>query len=398
MCLLIQGGYALPRMSLKMRADGRYACKYKGEWFYGYTQSEALSKREKFKRSLEDGLAEEARGITVYTYALRWIDIYKADVSINTYNAYAHYLNMVCQSIGDMRLKDVTASDIQGIYRKQSGKSSSHIRKFCATCKSMFDAAFNDGLIARNPCAKSKKPYGEEGTHRVLEPWEYALVESMVGEHDFAVAAILMLYAGLRRGEVLAFNIDRDVDFVAGVIYVREAVAFTSNQPIIKSTKTAAGVREIPLFDPLRKAMEDKHGLVCTNAAQEVMSVSSFSRKWESYKTAMETKLNGCHYRWYGRTKEYKQLIINGEKLPEWKKITIRTHDFRHSFCSMLYNAGVDIKTAMKWMGHTDEKMILKIYAHLSEAKEKSSALAVGRMLNERLSSQNGSQNVRTID
>ena len=35
-------------------------------------------------------------------------------------------------------------------------------------------------------------------------------------------------------------------------------------------------------------------------------------------------------------------------KLNKFEKITIRTHDFRHSFCTMICEAGVDIKTAME--------------------------------------------------
>lgn len=376
----------MPKLSIKKRADGRYLCRYKGVCFYGQTQSEALSKRDAYRRDLEDGLRDAALGVTVTAYAARWIDIYKADVSITTYNAYAHYLNLICQSIGSMRMKDVTPSDIQNLYRQQSGKSGSHIRKFCATCKAMFEAAVNDGVMNRNPCLKARRPSGEEGTHRVLAPWEYALVEDMVGRHDFALAAMLMLYAGLRRGEALAFNIDRDVDFAEGILHVREAVAFPSNQPIVKATKTASGIREIPLFEPLRKALMGKHGLISANTFDTIMSESSFRRKWDSYLIALETQLNGCHKRWYAKTREHKAILASGGTLPPWKPVSIRTHDFRHSFCSMLYNADVDLKTAMKWMGHADEKMILKIYAHLSVEKEKQSARAVGRMLDQRLS------------
>ena len=355
-----------------------------------------ITKRDAFKRSIESGLRNEAMGTTVLSYASQWIGIYKANVSTGTYNAYAFYLNLLCQSVGNKLLKDVTTSDIQNLYRLQVGKSGSHIRKFCATCKSLFEAALNDGLITHNPCLKARRPYGKQGTHRVLNPLEYSLVESLVGKHDFAEAAMLMLYAGLRRGEVLAFDIDRDVDFKTGFLTVRGAVAFSSNQPIMKSTKTASGLREIPLFDPLRKALEGKHGLILTNAAHGVMSSSALKRKWESYLAALETQLNGCPRRWYGRTKAHKQLLASGGLLPEWQSVTLRTHDFRHSFCSMLYNAGVDLKTAMKWMGHADEKMILRIYAHLSTEKEKSSAQAVGEMLNQRLRSQNGSQAQQT--
>ncbi len=382
----------MPKRALKRRPDGRYMCWYKGKCFYGNTSDEALKVRNEYKRLVENGAREESLGITVNQYAEQWVSIYKAEVSNGTYNAYVHYLNLACAAIGDMRMKDVTTTDIQSLYRQQIGKSGSHIRKFCATCKALFESALNDGVINRNPCAKSKRPYGDEGSHRVLEQWERDLVSSMVGKHDLSVAAMLMLYAGLRRGEVLAFNIDRDVDFKNGVIYVREAVAYDSNRPLLKATKTAAGMRDIPLFDPLRAALMGKHGLAISNSAQQMMSRTSFTQKWASYIKALETQLNGCHKRWYGKTKEHKAILSAGNTLPPWRSVTIRTHDFRHSFCSMLYNANVDLKTAMKWMGHADEKMILKIYAHLSVEKERESALSVGRMLNQKLYSQNHSQ------
>ncbi len=48
--------FSIPRLSLKRRPDGRYACRYKNQWFYGITQAEVLTKRDAFKRSIENGL------------------------------------------------------------------------------------------------------------------------------------------------------------------------------------------------------------------------------------------------------------------------------------------------------------------------------------------------------
>ena len=39
----------------------------------------------------------------------------------------------------------------------------------------------------------------------------------------------------------------------------------------------------------------------------------------------------------------------------------------------MLYEAGIDLKTAQRWMGHADEKMILHVYAHLTDRQEQQS-------------------------
>ena len=59
------------KQTLKKRPDGRYACRYKNEWFYGRTPEEALAQREEFKEA-------EKRGVIasyfVSEYALKWFE------------------------------------------------------------------------------------------------------------------------------------------------------------------------------------------------------------------------------------------------------------------------------------------------------------------------------------
>lgn len=376
----------MPKKALKKRKDGRYLCWYMGVPFYGKTSDEALEARDQYRLRMKAGLREEALGKTVAQYSAEWLPIHKDGVGNRTYNDYAHYLNMLCDAMGTCRMRDVVSSNIKELFNSQRGKSGSHIRKFCMLINSMFASAVADNIILKNPCLDVKRPDGEDGTHRCLDPWEISLVESMVGEHPFAAAAMGMLYGGMRIGEAIAFDMDRDIDFAAGVISIRENVIFESNQPIVKAPKTKAGLREAPLFDPFRNAVAGRHGLLLkrqtptlqpSTGVENRLSQAAFSSLWSSFKTAMETKLNGCQKRWYGLTKEHKTLLAAGEKLPPWREVRIRTHDFRHTYCTMLYNAGVDIKTTMKWMGHADEKMIIRIYAHLTSEREKAEALAV---------------------
>lgn len=54
----------------------------------------------------------------------------------------------------------------------------------------------------------------------------------------------------------------------------------------------------------------------------------------------------------------------------------------------MLYDADVDIKTAVKWMGHANEEMIMRIYAHLTTKKEESAIEKVENALTKRSSGQ----------
>ena len=104
------------------------------------------------------------------------------------------------------------------------------------------------------------------------------------------------------------------------------------------------------------------------------MSLMSFTRKYQSYITFLETRLNGCHKRWYGKTREHKELLKEGKELPQWKDIHVRCHDFRVTYCTMCYDAGIPIKTLQAWMGHANASMIMDVYAKLTAEKEQSDA------------------------
>lgn len=342
----------MPRQTLKQRPDGRYRCKYKGMEFYGNTQKEALEAREAYKRMEEAGLRRESAGETVESYALRWLPVHKVGIRNTTYNAYANYLNIMCCVLGDKLIRDVTPSDIKEVYNSYMGKSDSTIKKAVTIYKAMFDSAIADGLIRTNPCkADSAKPHkGSKGTHRAISEEERQLILSV--EHRMRPAAMAMLYAGLRRGEAMALNVDEDIDFNAHTISVHAAVHFEGNRPIKdERTKTEAGRRTIPLFAPLAQCLSNTHGLLLPTASGDLCTQMSFSRAWDSYMLAL-SKAAG-------------------------KPISIRAHDLRHSFCTMLRDCGVDLKIAIRWMGHSDEKMILQIYDHVTPEREEKAAKIV---------------------
>lgn len=48
-------------------------------------------------------------------------------------------------------------------------------------------------------------------------------------------------------------------------------------------------------------------------------------------------------------------------------------YDLRHTYCTMLYDADVDVKTAQYLMGHKTLDMTMRIYTHLSKQKQQRS-------------------------
>ena len=108
------------------------------------------------------------------------------------------------------------------------------------------------------------------------------------------------------------------------------------------------------------------------------MTQSAWERAWESYLYALGVKKNGCRKRWC-------------EKGKPWIPVSIRSHDLRHSYCSMLYDAGIDLKTAMRWMGHADQDMTMQIYTHLSEKRRTAAEKALRKAEKNAFGSQFGS-------
>lgn len=370
----------MPKQKYTRRPDGRYRIRYKGKEFYSTPWgplSEATRQVEAYKRDLALGLKEETLGIRFAQYAVDWVKTYKTRCSKTTFNAYASIINDAIDQIGSMRMKEITKTDIQKLFNALEGKGASSIKKYCMTINSIFETAVHDGVVLRNPCFSTIRPKGSTGTHRAITDEERRLIHASVGHHGMASAAMIMLYAGLRRGEVIAFDTRNCVDWENKRISITEAVYFTGNQPALGTPKTAAGIRSLPIFEPLVPILKELDGRALARENGEIMSLSSFERKWESYISYLETKINGCHKRWYGKTKEHKKILADGGKLKPWKECSIRPHDLRHSFATMLYDADVDIKTAVKWMGHSDEKMIMQIYAHLTAEREKRSESSV---------------------
>lgn len=384
----------MPRARATKRSDGRYQVKFNNKTFYGKTAREAITKCEEYKQILNSGIDAQTMGMTLQSYASRWVDTYKAHLTDNAYNQHVRIIRRLCDhnGMGSTPIARISTMDIQAFYNLAEGMSHSYICDMRDTVRGIFKYAVADRVITHDPTIKAVLPKGTKGTHRAITQEERDLISST--PHKLRPAVMVMLYAGLRRGEALAIDIDRDVDFDDRTITVREAVRFENGQyPVVVDPKTEAGKRTVPLLGVLESELRGLHGLLAHKEDGDIMTERAWTRAWSSYITALETKANGCHKRWYGKTKEHKRILADGKELPPWKDINIRPHDLRHSFCTMLYEADVDLKTAQAWMGHADMEMTLRIYTHLTESKKRRATEALEKMANKMSGCQTGCQN-----
>lgn len=354
------------KQRLKQRKDGRYVAFYKGMPFYGKTEDDALSLREEYKRKEKLGFAGY---ITLSEYGEKWLKIAHPTVSKATMAGLSIHLKHLLKSLGNAFVSDIRPSQIKAVYSTEYRNcSNSYIKAAKQLYVALFDAAVADGLITVNPARQTKPHKGTEGGHRAITPQERDWILTYCTDHRAFPAVITMLYAGLRPQEAKALDITKSVDFKHLTIKVAETAHYSGSNSykITTKGKTRNANRAIPLLPPVEKALKGKKGLLITSETGKQCTPTIWKKIMLSYKHQMEEAINGVSRRWYGRTREQKQLQKEG-KLPPWIEFTVVPYDLRHSFCTMCRDNGVELHTCIEWMGHADAKMIIKIYDEVSD-------------------------------
>lgn len=393
------------KQHLKKRKDGRYACRYKDQWFYSTDPDEALEMREEYKR-LEK--IQAGASPTVKDYGKKWLERAYPAAAETTKNGLRIHLKKLTDLYGDLLLSDVKPSHIKTVYsQKYIGLSNSYIKAGKQLFSALFDAAVADGYIRSNPAKLAKPHKGTEGGHRAITAQEREWINTYCHDHRAYPAIITMLYAGIRPQEAKALKIEKAYDPDNGVLHIRETAHRDGNNQykITEQGKTKNAIRDIPIFPPVDNALKDKKGFLITTARGKQITSTTWYNAIESYRTCMETAINGCHKRWYGKTKEHKRILAEAAKLraegrkkeaeakaaeiSPWIEFTVVPYDLRHSFCVMCRDNGVEINTCIRWMGHADATMILKVYDEASNDRSKKEAEKLSKAL---FGSQNGSQ------
>lgn len=397
------------KQKLKQRPDGRFACRYKDLWFYGASSDEALDARDEYKRREAAGEPDPAR-TTVREYAARWLPIARAGVARSTYNESVAQMEKLLADLGDELLSAVKPTQIKGVFSEHFlGYSNSYIKGSRALYAGLFDAAVADGLCKSNPVRnKAAAPHkGTFGGHRAITPQERAWIETLCTDHRAWPAVMTMLYAGLRPAEVKALDVDKSVDLKKGVLTLTDFVHLdgTNHYKVTERGKNDLAAREIPIFSPLRPALEGRHGLLIPSAAGKQVSVRAWRTVWDSYVTEMEAAINGMPKRWYRRTRAHKAILAQAAELraqgkdaeadaveariPAWIPFTVRPYDLRHSFAAWCRDHHVELNTVVRWMGHADATMVLRVYDEVSDTRSASEAARLESLL---IGSQNSSQ------
>lgn len=220
---------------------------------------------------------------------------------------------------------------------KKSRKSSAN--RILTVFKALLNKAYKDGDINSNAAWSKVKPFAkvDEARIRYLTDAEaQRLVNACPADLRALVRAALL--TGARRGELAALTA-RDVNLKTAQIYISES----------KSGKP----RHVPLnpegLEHFRDALTGKTG-----------------------DKLVFTRTDGTAW---GHNYHVRALKVACEVAKV--KPMVSFHELRHTYASHLANAGVDLLTISKLLGHSDTRITAKHYAHLAD---KTLALAVTKL------------------
>lgn len=362
------------------RKDGRYAYKYqdkngKSKFMYSWrlTDTDPVPKGKRFGRSLRDlerdlqrdlfdGIDSSGKKMVLWQLYEKH-NALKPNVRQSTETGRKYLMDILkSDTLGNMPIESIKPSDTKewAIRMKKNGYSYQTINNYKRSLKACFYTALNDDLVRKNPFNWNLSDVLEDDTeHKTALTDEQVNVLLSFVQIDgvyqkYYNAIVVLLHTGLRISELCGLTTS-DIDFEKGFIQVNHQINYDKGKYSINEPKTDSGIREIPMLEPVRKALMDEikgridvqqilidgySDFVFLNQKSLPMYAHCYSNAFSS----LIKKYNKYH---------------KGNELP-----LITPHTLRHTFCTNMANKKITPNTLQYIMGHKNITMTLGYYTH----------------------------------
>lgn len=273
--------------------------------------------------------------------AEQWEEWKQDKVSAGTWRSYYAPLQDLIEYFGNMEMGKISGNDVQKYLNSLNlSYKSTMTRK--GIISMIYDYAIIDlDMDLKNPCDRVRVDTRLPRNHRdALSPEEIQAIKDTTA-NEFLIAP-LILYTGMRTGEAMALQFS-DIDFQKKVIHITKSIDHHGNQPTISSTKTINSVRDIPLLPQLEALLPKKYRKSdYVVSGEKPLTKSALRNRWAKWESE------------HG--------------------VSFDRHSIRHTYATMLYESGVDVKSAQKLLGHANFQTTMDIYTHLSDEHLQESA------------------------
>ncbi len=325
---------------------------------------------EFYNNLAEKGIREDKRCIPCDNF----IDILKqkelnkkelaklAGVSVNTIYACCNGKS-IRKTSADKILSVLSEKDLFITLNDNETLSNRSILGYHRFISSILTAAVQWQVIPFNPAQRLKPPTAEHKEAPVLDDSQtQKLIQCLENEPiKYRTAIMLILYTGLRRGELCALKWS-DIDFDAMTVYVSKSLLYTPNKGVYEdTTKTRTSKRVIQIPSDMVELLKQYQ----TYQLKQRLLLGDLWQDTEHIFTSdigtliHPNSLTG----WF-------KLFVKHHNLPD----DVHIHTLRHISATLLIANGVDVATVSNRLGHTNKSTTLNIYTHAIKSADEKAA------------------------
>jgi len=334
------------------------------KWCYVYapTLEELRQKEEVIQRDLLDGIDYAGGEITVAELVDRYINL-RRGLKENSMRAYGSAINRIhTDPFGSRMIRSVRLSDGKGwfVSLHDKGLKQNTIGILQSVLRPAFEMAVDDDMIRKNPFKFKlsdvipNDAYVRSALTKAQQERYLQFIRDH-GKDNYYDDIVILLGTGLRVSELYGLT-KADIDFDRRCIHINKQLCRTADKPyFIAPLKTSSGNRSIPMTDTdymaFRRVLENR-GHPKVEVMVDEYSGFLFLDKDGKPKVAM-------HLENYMRGMQRKYIKKHGNTLSR-----VTPHVLRHTFCTNMQQAGIDIKSLQYLMGHSNASVTLDVYTH----------------------------------
>lgn len=347
----------------------------------GDTKKEAEARVDKAIRDLTEHNIDHKviKNLPFEKVASEWLPVYaKGNRKKGTVRIREKEVKLLNKYIAKVNIDKVTHKNIQDILFNlfDQGYADSTIEGVKITANFIFTYAVKCNYRKDNPCVGLVMPVRKKTVEEIennpieekfLETYELEEFLNATRKHglygDFEMFHLLA-FSGMRPGELCVLK-ENDFNFKDNTIRISKTMYNPNNnmkEYELETPKTDASARTPDIDESIMALMKD----FIKKSAKIRMSVKNFDPEYHGENFVF---VNDKGYPIIQKTinRRMKRIL---RKTSITKEAT--PHIFRHTHISMLAEAGVDLYTIMKRVGHDDPKTTMAIYLHVTERMKKS--------------------------